>query len=422
MHGLQGDGVMQTSLFMFAYDLVDEGYDHVLETVQQRAGASAVTLACSYHHARDVFPHNPRRKVRFLEGGACFFRPDPGRYAGLRIQPTVSRLTDDEDPLERCLATAGRRGMAVRAWTTNLHNTALGTRHPDATLQNAFGDPYITCLCPANPDARAYLCALSADLSARGVQAILLESIGYHGFDHGYHHERTFVPLSPAIRFLLGLCFCEHCCAAMRTSGIDATSLQQFVRHEIEQVFDGAPSTVEDLPVDREALAGLAGGELGAWLTARCGIVSSLVHEITQAIHSAGSAQSIAMDMSGAALGYATGMPTGALAHSRAWEDGLDLRSVAAAADGLAVLAYARDPARVAADLAAYRHILPQDRSLTVGVRPMPPDCLSAAAFAPKAAVIASMGATSMDVYHYGLMRQQQLDWVGAARYTPPPA
>jgi hypothetical protein len=95
---------------------------------------------------------------------------------------------------------------------------------------------------------------------------------------------------------------------------------------------------------------------------------------------------------------------------------------VAAAADGLAVLAYARDPARVAADLAAYRHILPQDRSLTVGVRPMPPDCLSAAAFAPKAAVIASMGATSMDVYHYGLMRQQQLDWVGAARYTPPPA
>ena len=414
--------MMQTSLFMFAYDLVDEGYDQALEAVQHRAGASAVTLACSYHHARDVFPHNPRRKVRFLEGGACFFRPDPGRYAGSRIQPQVSRLTHDEDPLERCLAAAQRRGMAVRAWTTNLHNTALGTRYPDAALQNAFGDPYITCLCPANPDARAYLCALSADLSHRGVQAILLESIGYHGFDHGYHHERSFVPLSPAIRFLLGLCFCEHCCAAMRAGGVDADGLRRFVCHELERVFDGASSTVEHLPVERDVLGELAGGELGGLLAVRCEVVRSLVHDITRAVHAAGPAQSIAMDMSGAALGYATGMPAGPLAHTRAWEDGLDVPAVAAAADGLAVLAYARDPARVHADLAAYRALLPPDRSLTVGVRPMPPDCLSADAFAPKAAVIASMGAASMDVYHYGLMRRQQLDWVGAARHIAPPA
>lgn len=405
---------MQTSLFVFAYDLVDEGYAHVLDTVRERAGAGALTLACSYHHARDVFPHNPRRKVRFLEGGASFFRPDPSRYESLKMRPLVSRLADDHDPLARCVEEAGRRGMAVRAWTTNLHNTALGSRHPECTLQNAFGDPYLTCLCPANPDARAYLCALSGDIAARGVEAILLESIGYHGFDHGYHHERSFVPLAPAVRFLLGLCFCEHCGAALRAAGVDVAGLRRFVQSELEKVFEGEPSAVEDLPVTREALDGLAGGELGAMLDARRAIVTSLVAEIAAAVRASGS-RAIAMDMSGAALGYATGAPTGDLAHTRAWEDGLDLPAVAAAADGLSVLAYARDPGRVRADLEAYASLLPAGARLSVGVRPMPPDCLDAAELPPKVEVLRALGVETMDVYHYGLMRLCQLDWVGAA-------
>ena len=406
---------MQTSFFAFAYDLHDEGYGHVLDTMRQRGGAQAITLACSYHHARDIFPHNPRRKVRFLEGGACFFRPDPARYQGLKIQPLVSRLVAEEDPLARCVAEAERRGMAVRAWTTNLHNSALGALHPECALQNAFGDPYITCLCPANPDVRAYLCALSADIGSRGVQAILLESIGYHGFDHGYHHERSFVPLSPAIRFLLSLCFCEHCEAALAAQGVAVANVRRFVQATVGQVFDGIPSPVEDLPVEREALGALADGALGQLLDARQTIVSALVAEIGAAVSASGPAQALAMDMSGAALGYATGAPSGALAHTRAWEDGLDLRAVAQACNGLIVLAYARDPARVAADLAAYRQLLPPATRLAVGVRPMPPDCLTAADLTSKVAVLRDQGVDTMDAYHYGLMRLLHVDWVGQA-------
>jgi hypothetical protein len=406
---------MQTSFFAFAYDLHDEGYGHVLDTLRERGGAQAITLACSYHHARDVFPHSPRRKVRFLEGGACFFRPDPARYQGLKIQPIVSRLVDEEDPLARCVAEAELRGMAVRAWTTNLHNSALGARHPDCALQNAFGDPYITCLCPANPDVRAYLRALSADIGSRGVQAILLESIGYHGFDHGYHHERSFVPLSPAIRFLLSLCFCEHCEAALSAQGVDVAHVRRFVQQSVGQVFDGEPCAVEDLPVERAALDALAAGALGQLLDARQAIVTALVAEIGEAVRASGPAQALAMDMSGAALGYATGMPSGELAHTRAWEDGLDLQAVAQACDGLIVLAYAREPARVAADLAAYRSLLGPEARLAVGMRPMPPDCLSAADLAPKIAVLREQGVDALDAYHYGLMRLQHVDWVGQA-------
>jgi hypothetical protein len=247
------------------------------------------------------------------------------------------------------------------------------------------------------------------------VQAILLESISYHGFDHGYHHERSFVPLSPAIRFLLGLCFCAHCEAALAARGVPVARVRRFVQEAISQVFDGVPCAVEGLPVEREALGALADGALGQLLAARQEIVTELVAQIAEAVSAAGPAQAIAMDMSGAALGYATGAPSGALAHTRAWEDGLDLAAVARASHGLSVLAYARDPARVAADLAAYRAILPEGTRLSVGIRPMQPDCLAAAELTPKVEVLRAHGVESLDVYHYGLMRLQHVDWVGAA-------
>src|SRR5918998_2756014 len=100
---------MQASIFTFATDLHDEGPENVLDNVQQRAGLQGVTLACAYHHARDIFPHNPVRKVRFLEGGTVFFRPDPDRYAGLRIKPQVSRLAQEVDVLAELLRQAERR-------------------------------------------------------------------------------------------------------------------------------------------------------------------------------------------------------------------------------------------------------------------------------------------------------------------------
>jgi hypothetical protein len=108
---------MRGAIFLFATDLHDEGPETVLDNVQERAGLQGVTLACAYHHARDIFPHNPVRKVRFLEGGTVFFRPDPRRYAGLRLTPQVSRLATEIDVLADLDVRCGRRGLAVRART-----------------------------------------------------------------------------------------------------------------------------------------------------------------------------------------------------------------------------------------------------------------------------------------------------------------
>ncbi len=406
---------MQGSLFLFATDLQDEGIETVLDNVQGRAGLHGATLACAYHHARDIFPHNPVRKVRFLEGGTVFFRPDPRRYAGSRITPRMSRLATEVDILARLMESAERRGLAVRAWTVYFHNTTLGSAYPDCAPQNVFGDPYLTNLCPANPDVRAFARALSSDIARYGVEAILAESLGFGGFDHGYHHERSFLALSPVVRFLFGLCFCEHCLRAISAAGVDTASVQRFVRTALERVLAGEPDGLPEGEANLATLAPLADGELGGFLAARQGIVTSLAAEVAEAVAAVGPTRFTPMDMSGAAKGYATGLPTGAPAAADAWKEGVDPAAVAQAAHALSVVGYARDPERLRRDLDAYGALLPDDRPLSVALRPMLPDCDSAANLAPKLALLRERGVAWADFYHYGFVRLSALDMIKEA-------
>ena len=161
--------------------------------------------------------------MRFLEGGAVFFPPGPALRAA-RLQPPVSEAAH---VLPEAIATADRRGLAVRAWTVFLHNGALAAAYPECAPENAFGDRYVTELCPAHPDARAYARALAADIAALGVAGICSEALHYLGLEHGYAHERYFVPLGARVRYLLGLCFCEHCLAVARGAGIDGEAVRR---------------------------------------------------------------------------------------------------------------------------------------------------------------------------------------------------
>jgi hypothetical protein len=404
---------METSIFSFATDFHDEGLETVLDNVQQRAGLGGVTVAAAYHEGRDIFPHNPVHKVRFLEGGAIFFRPDRSRYEGLRIQPHVSELTEQADVVADLCAAAERRGLKVHAWTVFLHNDTLGTRHPDCAPRNAFGDPYVTDLCPANPDARAYVRALAGDIARLGVTTVLAESLHYHPIEHGYAHERYFIELGPQARYLLGLCFCEHCLAAARARGVDADAVRRFAREELEGVFAG-DGTQDLAEVERDELGSLARGELGGYLAARDDTVTTLVREATQAAHREGETRFTFMDLSGAVKGYATGQPTGEPAPTIAWRLGVDLRSVADACDAVEAIGYTADPYRLRFDLDAYREAT-AGAPLSVALRPMPPDCDSSENLAAKVRLVADLGLERADFYHYGFLRLSALDWIQEA-------
>lgn len=407
---------MKGSAFLFATDLHDEGLEVVLDNLQSRAGLEGVSLACAYHHARDVFPHNPVRKVRYLEGGTVFFRPDPERYQGLRIRPQVSELAQRVDVLAELVEAAHRRGLAVRAWTVFLHNTRLGSLHPDCAMQNAFGDPYITQLCPANPEVRAFAAALASDIARYGVDAILAEALCYLGFDHGYHHERCFVPLSPMARFLFGLCFCQHCLEVAGRAGADGEQIRDAVCQALEGALAGSSPPFLELEVTWENVAGLAGGQLGSYLRARMETVTALARAVSQAVRQVRPETTVYfMDMSGATKGYATGEPAGEPAPMSAWQDGVDVAAAARAAGGLEAIGYARDPERLRFDLMAYRELLPEGTPLSVALRPMLPDSDSPADLVAKVAVARQVGVDWVDFYHYGFMPLDRLDWIRQA-------
>lgn len=390
---------MQTSIFAFATDIRDEGVETVLDNVQHRAGLGGITVAAAYHEARDIFPHNPARKVRFLESGAVYFRPDPVRWRDVRLQPPVS---DAADALRELVAAAKRRDVRVHAWTVFLHNGALAEAFPDCAPQNAFGDPYVTELCPANPDVRTYARVLAADVARLGVETIVAESLHYHPLEHGYAHERYFVPLGPRARYLLGLCFCRHCLHAGWRAGVDAEALREAVRDELELLFGGA----EEEPLVVE-------GNLAGYVHAREEVVTTLAADVADAANTEGAALAF-MDLSGAVKGYANGRPTGEAAPTMAWQLGVDVAAVARVCGSLEAIGYAYDPERLRLDLGAYRE-LAGDAVLNVVLRPTAPDCDSAENLHTKVDLARELGLARVDFYHYGLMRLDALDRIGAA-------
>ena len=414
---------MKASTFLFATDLVDEGTDLVLDRLQQ-CRLDGLTMACNYHHSRDVFPHNPVHRVRFMQGGV-FFRPEPSKYTELMIQPDVPGWVLDDDPLENVCRTAGRRGLAVRAWTNNMHSTSLASANPSCSVQNAFGDKYITTLCPANPDVRAYVRTLNSDLARYPLDALLVESVCYMPFDHGYHHERLLVSISPLAKFLLGMCFCEHCLARVDQEGVQAEKLRAYVADQLDRHLGGTPSELDGAELSRERLAQLAGGDLIGMLGARQSVVTTLIREVKEAVAAVSTVPMLVMEWSGGLRGAGMGMPVGATttaAPDRAWEDGVELREVGGVCDGFGVLGYVREPQALQRDLDAYRKAIGETTQLSVALRPMPPDCLGPAELAEKVDLLNGFGADWVEFYHYGFMRLKNLEWIAEAlaSLTPP--
>ncbi|MGI8867188.1 MAG: hypothetical protein ACR2G1_10695 [Rubrobacteraceae bacterium] len=397
-------------MLAFATDLYDEGIDTVLGNVQERAGVDELTMAVAYHDARDIFPHNPIHKVRYLEGGAVFFQPDESRYEDLELQPRVAELARSRDPLGDLCVSAGERGMSVNAWAVFLHSDRLGFTNPECATQNAFGDRYLTDLCPSNSEVRAYARALAWDISRYEVSTILAESLHFHGLTHGYHHERYFEELGTIATYLLGLCFCPHCLKAARQAGVDAEMVHRSVRSELGRCFAGDEGSANHEGLTRERLESFGGEQLLRYLDARIQTVTSLTAEVSAA---AGEDTSLAfLDLSGAEKGFATGHPTGDAVPEIGWQMGIDVSTIMDVCDTIEVAGYAADPERLGFDLDAYRSLLADASQLGLMLRPMPPDCRSADNLTEKVALARELGLARIDFYHYGFCRLRSLDWI----------
>ncbi|WP_031159298.1 hypothetical protein [Streptosporangium roseum] len=400
---------MDSSLYVYVEDVRGEGLDTVLDRITGY-GVTGVTVAAAYRRARDVTPHG-RSRVTVRRDGAHFAPPED-LFGGLRLVPPVQEGAEEEPLAALRLATA-ERGLKLHGWTVFLQNTTLGLANLDVTVRNCFGDRGSPAdLCPSHPDVRLYAVALGRAVARQGVDSVVAEALHFGVFNCGNHNERSFVPLGPMDVFLLGLCFCDFCMRRAADLGVNAEVAREECARIVGGVLDGDPPAQGE--VTRAALTAYAGPEVVAYARARSEAVTSLVSEVSTAVTDEGS-KLVFLDATGSAKGYVHGLPPSGLAAHDSWQLGVDLVALGDLVPSLSVLAYARDAARVADDVGAYRRSTGKDRELRVVLRPGLPDTDSADRLTAKVRAARSAGADAVDFYAYGLMPYPILDRIPGA-------
>ncbi|TPN88422.1 hypothetical protein FJ987_12090 [Mesorhizobium sp. CU2] len=389
---------MQLSMWTYPWDIQDIGLETVERELTQRAGLNMVSLATSYHAGRFLQPRSPRRKAYFPEDGTIYFQPEAARWADLAIQPKVAdAIAECGDVLGQIVRRREAGGPAVSCWTVCLHNTRLGMLHPQAVTRNAFGDPNYYNLCPSNPNARAYVRALVADIShGYRPDRIELESPSFMGFAHEYHHEKDGVGLTPEDDFLLSLCFCPSCLERAAKAGVDGEAARKLVAQWIVESCERA------VPERRFADFPTAGldvfrpwPELHAYLLWRFEPVTSLVAELREAAHPA--TKVLIIDL------------------KDGWLGGCDLAALGKVCDGAILCAYDMQPGDVASLLAQGRAALGPEKFLGTGYRLFYPEMSGADVLAAKVKPAREPGVDGINFYNYGLVPAARLDWVGTA-------
>lgn len=385
----------RAAIYTYAWDLAEKGPAEAVAEFRG-LGLDTVTMAASYHAGRFLRPHGARGKVFYPEDGTVYFHADPARYGPIR--PVANSILSERDVLAE-LCADGR--VRVTAWLVLMHNTLLGTAHPDSIVRNCFGDGYIHSLCPANAAARAYAVALAADVTARyPVAGISMESPGFGPYAHGYHHEFALIRWNRWLEALLGLCFCPSCRQGATAAGVDADGLAARVAADVSAYLAGDVEYPADM-AEAFWLADIAtDGELRAYLGWQTSIVTALIADIRGEVRADADVAVIP----------SVARPTGGC-----WYEGTDLPAVAGAAGIVEACFYEPSPERIAADLADVKRRMRGKGKLRGILRPNFPDLQGAEAVRAAVRILKEGGVEGIAFYNWGHLRPQSLRWMGDA-------
>ncbi|CAN2241049.1 hypothetical protein MCEMKE157_01027 [actinobacterium SCGC AAA044-D11] len=383
------------SMFSYSWDLAENGVAKSVEEFKS-LGINTVTLASSYHAGKFLRPKSKVKKVYFPEDGTVYFKSDASKYG--EIKPISNSIYGDGQILRELTET---KGLSVSAWLVLLHNTQLGTKHQDSAVQNAFGDPYVYALCPSAPEARAYAVGLAKDVTeSYEVDGISVESIGFPPYEHGFHHEMSFIKPNKWLSQNLGLCFCKYCVAGAEKAGVDAKALKARVAKNIHDYLEGDFDLQTEM-AEALWLADVEGDlDLRKFLDFRSQVVTSLAKEIRQ---------SVRKDIEVAII-PSVARPTGG-----AWYEGTDLKAIAETTGVIEACFYEPSTDRINADLADIKRRTNNTGKIKGILRPAFPDLTSEAAVVDAVAVLWEGGVKDIGFYNYGHIRSQSLNWIKRA-------
>jgi hypothetical protein len=379
------------AIYTYAWDLAETGVPDAVSRFHA-LGLDTVTIAGSYHAGKFLRPHGKGGKVYFPEDGTVYFKADPKRYGD--IKPIANSIVTDGRDVLRELSDQQR--MATNVWLVLLHNTRLGSAHPDSTVANAFGDHYVYSLCPSAPAARAYAIGLARDVTeSYAVSGVSLETPGFLPYAHGYHHEFALNRPNAWLDNQLGLCFCPNCIARAKRAGVRVEALRRQVADDVEDYLAGDVNFPADMAEAFWTADTRTDGELKAFLDWRCSVVTSLVREIRDAVRKDANIAVIP----------SVARPTGG-----GWYEGSDLAALAGAAGIIEACFYESGAERIKADLFDVKRRLRGSGRLRGIVRPAFPDLESKSEFLAAMRALGANGVSEVAFYNWGHLRSGDVD------------
>jgi len=384
------------SVWAYPWDLHDIGMDTALSQIGAQ-GANMVSLATSYHAGRFLQPGNPRRRVYFPQDGTVYYRVDQTRWTNREIRPLQADIVETEgDYLDAMIRQRDKGGAGVSCWTVCLHNTRLGLAHPEHVMRTAHGDPCAYALCPSSPAARDYVVGLCAEISERyRPDRIELESPDFMGFDHGFHHEKDGLGLLPEDKFLLGLCFCDHCKTRAKAAGVPADEAQIAVRTLLDDSFGRELPEPQFPDFPESGIQAFAGRpEVMAYHDWRTEPVASLIENIRAETHA--DTQVLLIDAVGT------------------WWGGVDLDQIAPHIDGVLACVYFDPAEQIPAILGRMRQVLGPDKKLIAGFQLFHPEVADKTDLCARVRAASGL-ADGYNFYNLGLVPPARLEWMRAA-------
>lgn len=287
---------------LYAWDLLDEGVEPILDAVQEHAQCNSTYLVALMHDEKRpltdfYYPHNPKRLVYWTEDSRAYWKPNPDFYRNSRIKPRPSDREElrSTDWLQQLIDASRRRNMYTGAELSHtwLDKERAREEFADVVQVDIYGRPFDQQICFNNPDVRAYGIALYTDLVAN--YDIDMVQTCVRGFNPGRTQPWAASAASEVQRLtgtVLGGCFCEHCRAAAESRGIDWNAMvprlrwiaDGYDRYNAKQAFElnllwNSTVTATALLADTP--------ELYQWIKFRTDSLTEFYAEIYRACHAA---------------------------------------------------------------------------------------------------------------------------------------
>ena len=388
---------MKSNAFIFTQSFNDTDSKSLITKLAD-SGFTGINLAVNYHASRDFSPMRNGELIYPIDG-FHYYLPENKNYPAESLIPDKESHLQNNNLLDSIIQ--ARDNFEINAWAVFLHNSSFFKTNPECYIQNVYGTRFQSELCPSNPKVKLYVEGLVTDLASRGFKSISVESLQFHGFDHGEHHERLFLQMSQVTKFLLSLCFCPFC--TKNFAGAEA--LKKSIKTALKPFFEEQDPWIGK-NLSKQVLQEILGQEILNYLLVREKTLSDLYKTVYQIGKKFG--VKIYYEDQAPLINYQNHEVL-----NDSWQIGIDNQKLSSSCDAYLPLMYRKDLGDFQKLVAHYRTEIKTE--LRAIIRPTFPDCDSLENLFQKVEILDKAKVTSIDFYLFDTWREINLTWVTQA-------